>query len=120
MRWFLEQTRLTLQARRARGEAEPEEREFTRAGGKIQMEPDAERRPVWTLRRRMLRCGKENCTKCPHGPYLYVRIKLESGAVGDVSLGREPGARHVFEKLGDRLDGESIREIVREIREGGR
>ena len=23
---------------------------------------------------KMIRCGKRNCTKCPHGPYLYERL----------------------------------------------
>ena len=24
-----------------------------------------------SLRRQMVRCGKDGCTRCPHGPYLY-------------------------------------------------
>ncbi|MFQ5523156.1 MAG: hypothetical protein ACE5F5_06215 [Acidimicrobiia bacterium] len=27
--------------------------------------------PKVRLRRRMIRCGKPGCTKCPHGPYWY-------------------------------------------------
>ena len=94
------------------------DRAFTRDGGKIEFE--AEPRASWRLRRRMIRCNKATCTTCPHGPYLYVRITVPGGAVSDVSLGREPAARHVFDKLGDRLDGEQISAIVQEIREGGR
>ena len=125
VRWFIEQTRLTLQAKAATGElAEPEQR-FTRAEGKIQVEgvrvvePAAEPRATWRIKRRMIRCGKANCTRCPHGPYLYVRITEPGGPVRDVSLGREPSARHIFERLGEVLDGESISELVRTIRREG-
>ena len=27
--------------------------------------------PGVKIRRQMVRCGKESCTTCPHGPYLY-------------------------------------------------
>ncbi|HHC09301.1 MAG TPA: hypothetical protein ENK55_11380 [Actinobacteria bacterium] len=27
--------------------------------------------PSVRLRRQMVRCGKENCSRCPHGPYWY-------------------------------------------------
>lgn len=27
--------------------------------------------PKVSLRRQMVRCGKQGCTKCPHGPYWY-------------------------------------------------
>ena len=27
--------------------------------------------PEVKLRKQMVRCGKENCTRCPHGPYWY-------------------------------------------------
>jgi len=27
--------------------------------------------PNVSLRRQLVRCGKESCTKCPHGPYWY-------------------------------------------------
>ena len=27
--------------------------------------------PNVSLRRQLVRCGKDNCTKCPHGPYWY-------------------------------------------------
>jgi len=27
--------------------------------------------PTVSLRRQWVRCGKENCTRCPHGPYWY-------------------------------------------------
>ena len=27
--------------------------------------------PKVSLRRRMVKCGKDSCTSCPHGPYWY-------------------------------------------------
>jgi hypothetical protein len=42
---------------------------------------------VWKLpedKKPMIRkiyCGKPNCTKCPHGYYLYVRIKTMNGNI---------------------------------------
>lgn len=27
--------------------------------------------PVVKLRRQMVKCGKDACTRCPHGPYWY-------------------------------------------------
>ncbi len=27
--------------------------------------------PGIKIRKQMVRCGKESCTKCPHGPYVY-------------------------------------------------
>ena len=118
---------LTLSRMRARGELPPHQTVFTRREGKIEFEQAAVRgtrqaSPVatWKLRRRMMRCGKKGCTTCPHGPYLYVRITAPGGAVSDVSLGRAPGARHVFEKLGGKLEGGQISEIVAAIREEGR
>ena len=27
--------------------------------------------PEVKLRKQLVRCGKENCTRCPHGPYWY-------------------------------------------------
>ena len=34
-------------------------------GGSFDGTPDVR------LLRRMVRCGKDNCTRCPHGPYWY-------------------------------------------------
>lgn len=42
---------------------------------------------VWKLSKskipivRTVYCSKPNCTKCPHGPYLYVRIKTKNGNI---------------------------------------
>lgn len=32
---------------------------------------EAGEEPRFRLRKRMVRCGKESCTRCPHGPYWY-------------------------------------------------
>lgn len=32
---------------------------------------DPDTKPNVSLRKQMVRCGKEECTKCPHGPYWY-------------------------------------------------
>jgi histone acetyltransferase (RNA polymerase elongator complex component) len=34
---------------------------------------------------RRVRCGKEACTKCPHGPYPYLKVKKE----GEDGVARE-------------------------------
>ncbi len=33
--------------------------------------PDAKETGRVTFRQEMVRCGKEGCTRCPHGPYWY-------------------------------------------------
>lgn len=47
----------------------------------------------------LIKCGKKNCTKCPHGPYWYAYIrkkgkvkddgKRESGSVKVVYIGKD-------------------------------
>lgn len=32
---------------------------------------DDEREPKVSFRQQHVRCGKENCNRCPHGPYWY-------------------------------------------------
>lgn len=32
---------------------------------------DASDKPQVSMRQQMVRCGKQGCTKCPHGPYWY-------------------------------------------------
>lgn len=50
-------------------------------------ERDENIRKAWKLKKEenprivRIKCGKENCTKCPHGPYLYVRIKTSKGHI---------------------------------------
>lgn len=51
-----------------------------------------------TFRYETVRCGKENCTKCPHGPYWYVYWK-ENGRTRSRYVGRTlPGrAQEVYQ-----------------------
>lgn len=48
-----------------------------------------------TYRREEVRCGKANCTRCPHGPYWYAYWredgKLRSRYLGSAREGRSPG-----------------------------
>lgn len=32
-----------------------------------------------TYQHRLIRCGKKNCERCPHGPYWYAFIALPNG-----------------------------------------
>lgn len=41
------------------------------------------------MRQRMIRCGKERCTACPHGPYFWIVWKSE-GKQHEHYLGRTP------------------------------
>jgi hypothetical protein len=43
--------------------------------------------PRIKVRRQMVRCGKESCTKCPHGPYVYA-YWTENGKQRSKYLGR--------------------------------
>lgn len=40
-----------------------------------------------SIRIREIRCNKKGCTKCPHGFYLYARIK-EQGKKKDKYIGK--------------------------------
>jgi hypothetical protein len=48
-----------------------------------------------TYRREEVRCGKANCTRCPHGPYWYAywreNGRLRSRYLGSAKAGRSPG-----------------------------
>ncbi len=52
-----------------------------------------------TFRYETVRCGKKNCTRCPHGPYWYVYWK-EGGRTRSRYVGRTlpQKARDVYEK----------------------
>ncbi|MCL4490108.1 MAG: hypothetical protein M1570_18545 [Chloroflexi bacterium] len=52
-----------------------------------------------TLRYETVRCGKPNCTRCPHGPYWYAYWK-ENGRTRSRYVGRTlpRKARDVYEK----------------------
>lgn len=46
-----------------------------------------------TFRREMVKCGKEGCTRCPHGPYWYAYWR-EGGRTRSRYVGKElPGER---------------------------
>ncbi len=53
--------------------------------------------PSVRLRQQWVRCGKESCTKCPHGPYWY-------------AFWREGGRRHsrYVGKLEDERDDDRV------------
>lgn len=54
--------------------------------------PPEERRGAVTFRQEMVRCGKDGCTKCPHGPYWYAYWR-EDGRTRSRYVGKElPGA----------------------------
>lgn len=42
-----------------------------------------------TFELRSVPCGKKNCTRCPHGPYWYVKISLRSGRMVQRYIGKE-------------------------------
>ena len=52
-----------------------------------------------TFRYETVRCGKSNCTRCPHGPYWYVYWK-EGGRTRSRYVGRTlpQKARQVYEQ----------------------
>lgn len=41
-----------------------------------------------TIRKEWVRCGKKNCTKCPHGPYAYMYYRTAGGRLKKAYLGR--------------------------------
>ena len=46
-----------------------------------------------TFRQEMVRCGKQGCTKCPHGPYWYAYWR-EGGRTRSRYVGKDlPGER---------------------------
>jgi hypothetical protein len=50
-----------------------------------------DRRGKVTFRQETVRCGKEGCTKCPHGPYWYAYWR-EGGRTRSRYVGKElPG-----------------------------
>jgi len=42
----------------------------------------------YLYRLELVRCGKANCTTCPHGPYWYLMIHLRTGRVVRKYLGK--------------------------------
>ena len=49
--------------------------------------PVAAESPVVRYREQLVRCGKANCTRCPHGPYWYA-YWTENGRRRSCYLGR--------------------------------
>ncbi|MGH2765443.1 MAG: hypothetical protein ACRDKA_05975 [Actinomycetota bacterium] len=50
--------------------------------------PERERRGKVTFRRERVRCGREGCTKCPHGPYWYAYWR-EGGRLRSRYIGKQ-------------------------------
>jgi hypothetical protein len=46
-----------------------------------------------TYRRESVRCGKDGCTRCPHGPYWYAYYR-EDGRLKSRYIGRDLPAGH--------------------------
>lgn len=61
--------------------------------GLLEEEPEEGDRPgAITFRQEMVRCGKEGCTRCPHGPYWYAYWR-EGGRMRSRYIGKELPAR---------------------------
>ena len=55
------------------------------------VDPDAapkQARPKVTYRQEPVRCGRANCTRCPHGPYWYAYWR-EDGRLRSRYIGKE-------------------------------
>lgn len=65
------------------------------------------------MRRRLIRCGKQGCTRCPHGPYSYVVIRGYGRKRRELSLGRNPTKRDFYQKLGGILTALEIKRCIR-------
>jgi hypothetical protein len=70
----------------------PDPREITTPGGTHVVVSQAHRNKRHTVELRS--CGKSNCTKCPHGPYVYVYQRdgslFPSKSVKDAKFSRLP------------------------------
>jgi len=64
------------------------------------------------LRLRRIRCSKQGCGGCPHGPYHYITIRGWGRKRADISLGRNPTKQDFYRKLADRLTAKEIRQCV--------
>ena len=53
--------------------------------------PERGRRGKVTYRQERVRCGKEGCARCPHGPYWYAYWR-EGGRVRSRYIGKDLGA----------------------------
>jgi hypothetical protein len=62
---------------------------LTRAQLERRISPQSSVEPRVSLRQQMVRCGKQGCTKCPHGPYWYAHW-TEDGRRRTRYVGRLP------------------------------
>ena len=53
---------------------------------------DGKREPKVSFRQQHVRCGKENCNRCPHGPYWYAYWR-EGDKVRSRYIGKTAPAR---------------------------
>ena len=51
--------------------------------------PIAGTEPKVRFRQQRVRCGKDNCTRCPHGPYWYAYFR-DDGKLCKVYVGKDP------------------------------
>jgi hypothetical protein len=82
--------------------------EERRAGRSATPAPRAEKQiGSITFRYETVRCGKENCSRCPHGPYWYAYWK-EGGRTRSRYIGRSlpaPALQSYEQKRRARLEG---------------
>jgi hypothetical protein len=43
----------------------------------------------YTYEETLVNCGKTHCKRCPHGPYWYLKIRLNTGKTVKKYLGKE-------------------------------
>lgn len=56
-------------------------------GGEVTVPAFGEDGPTVTFRRQSVRCGKQSCSRCPHGPYWYAAWR-EDGKVRTRYIGK--------------------------------
>lgn len=61
-----------------------------------------ERAGKWTLREEEKRCGKEECSSCPHGPYWYAYRSVR-GSTRSIYLGRAASTEEAKDALVEKL-----------------
>lgn len=59
-----------------------------------------------------IRCGKEACSKCPHGPYWYAEMTISGGRKVSRYVGKElkgPALQHYIDKYRGGLPNDTQR-----------
>lgn len=56
-------------------------------GGEVTVPAFGDDGPTVTFRRQSVRCGKQSCSRCPHGPYWYAAWR-EDGKVRTRYIGK--------------------------------